>query len=241
MYFTQPWYNIILCGSLGSKHHLTHSLCWCIMLAMVQLKDLITVKHGKATTVQDSLEKCLTEKQQILNRWAEYCSELYNHKANGDPTVLNCPRQTQSMAIPSFAKKWRLQYNHWRKGKSAGVDNIPAKLVQAGVITALTTICNTIWQRGEWWTPWIQSLVITLFKKGNLQQCKNYPTISLISHQAKSCWRSNWKDWSHKWRRSSLKNRQASEQAEATQSRSSTYKSYVKNISSTNKTSTMSS
>ena len=72
-----------------------------------------------------------------------------------------------------------------KKGKSAGVDDIPAKLVQAGgedVITALTTICNKIWQTGEWQTPWIQSLVITLPKKGNLQQCQNYRTISLISH-----------------------------------------------------------
>ncbi|WP_368857485.1 reverse transcriptase domain-containing protein, partial [Thiolapillus sp.] len=75
-----------------------------------------------------------------------------------------------------------------KKGKSAGVDNIPAELVQAGgedVITALTTICNKIWQTGEWPTPWTQSLVITLPKKGNLQQCQNYRTISLISHPSK--------------------------------------------------------
>ena len=40
-----------------------------------------------------------------------------------------------------------------KKGKSAGVDNIPAKLVQTdgvNVITALTTICNKTWQTGEW-------------------------------------------------------------------------------------------
>ena len=75
-----------------------------------------------------------------------------------------------------------------KKGKSAGVDNIPAELVQAGgedAITALTTICNRIWQAGEWPTPWTQSLVITLPKKGNLQQCQNYRTISLISHPSK--------------------------------------------------------
>ena len=75
-----------------------------------------------------------------------------------------------------------------KKGKSAGVDNIPAELVQAGgedVITALTTICNRIWQTGEWPIPWTQSLVITLPKKGNLQQCQNYRTISLIIHQSK--------------------------------------------------------
>ena len=75
-----------------------------------------------------------------------------------------------------------------KKGKSAGVDNIPAELVQAGgedVITALTTICNKIWQTGEWPTPWTQSLAITLPKKGNLQQCQNYRTIDLISHSRK--------------------------------------------------------
>ena len=75
-----------------------------------------------------------------------------------------------------------------KKGKSAGVDNIPADLVQAGredVITALTTKCNKIWQTGELPTPWTQSLVITLPKKGNLQQCQNYRAISLISHPSK--------------------------------------------------------
>ena len=55
------------------------------------VKELTTVKQGKATTVQDRSGKCFTEEQQILNRWTEYCSELYNHKANGDASVLNCP------------------------------------------------------------------------------------------------------------------------------------------------------
>ena len=75
-----------------------------------------------------------------------------------------------------------------KKGKSAGVNNILAELVQAGgedVITTLTTVCNKIWQTGEWPTPWTQSLVFTLPKKGNLQQCQNYRTISLISHPSK--------------------------------------------------------
>ena len=57
------------------------------------VKDLTTVKQGKATTVQDHSGKCLTEEeQQILNRWTEYCSALYNYKVNGDPSVLNCPQ-----------------------------------------------------------------------------------------------------------------------------------------------------
>ena len=42
-------------------------------------------------------------------------------------------------------------------GKSAGVDNIPAELVQADgetIIDVLTEICDRIWRTGEWATPW---------------------------------------------------------------------------------------
>ena len=53
------------------------------------------------------------------------------------------------------------------------------------MIDMLLTICNKIWQSGDWPTPWTQSLVITLPKKGNLQQCQNYRTISLICHPSK--------------------------------------------------------
>ena len=83
------------------------------------VKALTTVKRRKATTVQDRSEKCLTEEREILDRWTEYCSELYNLQANGEPSALNCtiqrpmeihqywtvPRQTQRMTTPSFAKR----------------------------------------------------------------------------------------------------------------------------------------
>ena len=53
------------------------------------------------------------------------------------------------------------------------------------MIDILTSICNNIWKTGEWPTTWTESLVITLPKKGNLQLCQNYRTISLISHPSK--------------------------------------------------------
>ena len=56
------------------------------------VKDLSTVKQGKATPVQDRSGKCLRTEHQILNGWTEYCCELYNYKANGDSSVLDCPQ-----------------------------------------------------------------------------------------------------------------------------------------------------
>ena len=53
------------------------------------------------------------------------------------------------------------------------------------MIDVLTEICNRNWRTGEWPTPWTQSLIITLPKKGNLQLYQNYRTISLISHSSK--------------------------------------------------------
>ena len=69
------------------------------------VKDLTTVKQGKATTVQDRSGKCLTEEGQILNRWMEYCSELYNHKANGDPSVLSCSQTNTEDGHPILRKE----------------------------------------------------------------------------------------------------------------------------------------
>ena len=152
------------------------------------MKDLTTVKQGKATTVQDRSGKCYTEERQTLNRRTEYCSELYNHKANGDPPVLNCPQTHTEYDHPILRKELEATVQSLKKEKSAGVDKFPAEVAQGGVddvITAVTTICNKIWQRGEWPTLWTQSLVITLPKKGNLQQCQNYRTTSLIIHPSK--------------------------------------------------------
>ena len=53
------------------------------------------------------------------------------------------------------------------------------------MIDVLTEICNRVWRTGEWSTPWTQSLIITLIKKGKLQLCQNYRTISLNSHSSK--------------------------------------------------------
>ena len=42
-----------------------------------------------------------------------------------------------------------------------------------------------IWKQKKWPKEWTKSLVIPLPKKGNLKQCQNYRTISLISHPSK--------------------------------------------------------
>ena len=160
------------------------------------VKDLTSSKQGRTTTIQENKKtktkkqngKRLTEDKDILNRWTEYCSKLYNHKAKGDPEILKHPPVTNTDSHPILLEEVEAAVKSLKPGKSAGVDNIPAELLQAGgetMIDVLLNICNKIWQTGEWPTPWTQSPIITLPKKGNVLQCQNYRTLSLISHASK--------------------------------------------------------
>ena len=141
------------------------------------VKDLTSEKQGRSSTIQNKSGKCLTEEKEILSRWTEYCSELYNYDSCGENTVLDCSKPPEDDLQPILREEVEIAVASLKKGKSAGVDNIPAELVQAGgetMIDVLTEICDRIWRTGEWPTPWSQSLIITLPKKGNLQLCQNY-------------------------------------------------------------------
>ena len=152
------------------------------------VKELTSSKQGRTTTIEDKAGICLTEEQDILKRLTEYCPELYTHSTTGDPKVLDVPPPTNNDSYPILREEAEAQVKSLKNGRSAGMHNIPSELVQAGgedMIDMLLIICNKIWQTGEWPTPWTQSLIITLPKKGNLQLCQNYRTISLISHPSK--------------------------------------------------------
>ena len=100
--------------------------------------------------------------------------------------MLDVPPPINNDSYPILQEEVEAAAKSLKKGKSAGVDNSPSELVQAGgeaMIDMLLIICNKIWQTGEWPTPWTQSLIITLPKKGSL--CQNYSTISLINHPSK--------------------------------------------------------
>ena len=102
--------------------------------------------------------------------------------------MLNVPPATNIANHPILRKEVEAAVKSLKKGKSAGVDNIPAELRQQereAMVNTILIICNKIWRTGEWPTPWTKSLLITLPKKGNLQLCQNCRTISLISHPGK--------------------------------------------------------
>ena len=154
-----------------------------------QLVRELTRKEGnRSSPILDKDGNCLTEDNHILKRWTEYCAELYSHKTSGDPEVLIVSPPSNKGDFPILREEVEMAINRLKKGKSPGVDNIPAELIQAGgdvMVEAFSAICNYIWRTGHWPKVWTQSLIITIPKKGNIQLCQNYRTISLISHSSK--------------------------------------------------------
>lgn len=67
-----------------------------------------------------------------------------------------------------------------KKEKSVGVDNFTSRIQASGetMINVLTKFCNKIWRTGDLQTPWTESLIITLSRKGS-------PASSVI--RVKSC------------------------------------------------------
>ena len=74
----------------------------------------------------------------------------------GDPEVFKHPPVTNTDSHPILQEEVEAAVKSLKPGKSAGVNNIPAELLQAGgetMIDVLLNICNKIWQTGEWPTP----------------------------------------------------------------------------------------
>ena len=68
------------------------------------VQDLTGTKQERTTTIQEIGGTRLTENEDILKRWTEYCSEQYIYRAAGDPEVLNVsPAINQSINQISIA------------------------------------------------------------------------------------------------------------------------------------------
>ena len=94
--------------------------------------DRTSTKQERTITIQDNGGTYLTENGNILKKRTDYCSELCNYRATGDSEVLNVPPATNNANHPILRKEAEAAVKSLKKGKSAGMDNIPAELLQQG-------------------------------------------------------------------------------------------------------------
>ena len=62
------------------------------------------------------------------------------------------------------------------------------ELIQHGgevAMRGIHNICQRAWEEETFPEMWTKSVIVTIPKKGDLQQCENYRTISLVVHASK--------------------------------------------------------
>lgn len=147
------------------------------------VKSLSKTKfQPKLNTIQAADGQLITEPESIAKRWKEYSEELYSAEDTNIPTV---PFDKEPPPLRSEVEK---AINGIKVGRSAGPDDIPIELIQAGgssVVNRMHQICCDVWETGVWPDDWGQSVFIPLLKKGDATECSNYRTISLVSHASK--------------------------------------------------------
>ena len=117
-----------------------------------------------------------------------YCGKLYkNQDGDNDNNRLDqrCDYDGEPLPLRSEVE-WAL--GNIGNGKAPGMDDIPIELWKAAGeegVDILWRICKLIWTKGEWPKDWCRAVFIPIPKKGNLKECSNYRTISLIVHASK--------------------------------------------------------
>ena len=88
--------------------------------------------------------------------------------------------------ILEYEVKWAL--GSITMNKASGGDDIPVELFQIvkdDAVKVLHSICQQIWKTQQWPHDWKRSVFFPIPKKGNTNECSNYPTIAPISHASK--------------------------------------------------------
>ena len=84
-------------------------------------------------------------------------------------------------------KEIDLAIKEMKNWKATGVDEIPIELVKylAEGKKEILSLCNMIYNEGEWPEEFMETVLLPIPKRSNVKKCKEFRTISLISHTAK--------------------------------------------------------
>ena len=149
------------------------------------VRELTNKWAAKSDVINDKNGSTLTEEDDIKQRWAEYSSTLYQRRPGDVLPVMEVPEIKEPLPLKSEVEQALRQI---KSGKDPGVDDLPIEIWKATGevgVELLWRLCIKIWTCGEWPSEWCRAIFLPLPKKGNLKECSNYRTISLIVHASK--------------------------------------------------------
>src|SRR3984885_13144471 len=151
----------------------------------------------KLMAIKNETGKVLMNTEDIIQRWTDYCSELYKGQLD-ENIVREVIAELKEITPPTedmentendiLEDEVRGAIQRLKNNKSPGNDGITGEMIKSGgeiVVRELHQIINTAWEEGYTPSEWKKSILVILHKKGSPLECGNYRTIALISHLAK--------------------------------------------------------
>ncbi|KAK2182861.1 hypothetical protein NP493_333g02107 [Ridgeia piscesae] len=147
---------------------------------MKQLYDITRKLAGKYKhtdrPIKDKNGNVLTSDEDQLKRWKEHFEKLLTGHHLRTLHTSHCER-------PSKAEIENAIY-HIKRGNASGPDKIPAEAIKAGIETSTEILHDLfwkIWEQEEIPTEWKEGYLVKLPKKGDMQECKTYRGIMILS------------------------------------------------------------
>uniref|UniRef100_A0A8D8VTC7 Craniofacial development protein 2 n=1 Tax=Cacopsylla melanoneura TaxID=428564 RepID=A0A8D8VTC7_9HEMI len=141
------------------------------------------VKKGTGGKLTDRDGRIIINLEEKKAEWKEYIETLFHDTRPEEPLELS-----DGSGPTILADEVRAAIKQLKQGKAAGPDQILSeffKLFDDISIKWITQIFNRIYDTGKLPKDWLKSEFITLPKKPCAKQCKDYRTISLMSHLLK--------------------------------------------------------
>ena len=142
----------------------------------------------KANNITNKNGEPIYMAQDKVARWVEYIEELYN--SNDEEIKLEEEEgvDTEEKGDPILRSEFNTALKELKKGKAAGVDEIPGEVLQnmgEDALNKLYDIICSIYETGEMPRDFKRSAIVTIPKKAGADKCELYRTISLLSHASK--------------------------------------------------------
>nr|VZI36615.1 unnamed protein product [Spirometra erinaceieuropaei] len=143
---------------------------------------------GTAPLLSADGSTLLTERTQILQRWAEHFRGVLNRPSViSDAAIARLPQVETNVDLdlpPSLQETIRAVHQ-LSSGKAPGSDAIPAEVYKHGVpqlMDQLTALFQEMWRQGEVPQDFKDATIVHLYKrKGNRQVCDNHRGVSLLN------------------------------------------------------------
>ena len=143
---------------------------------------------GSSTMLSANGKKLITDKNKIVERWAEHFDGVLNLPSSINDAAIQCLPQVAvnpELDIPPSEDEVAKAIKQMSCGKAPGHDAIPAEVFKSGgppLLTKVTELFKSFWDNETLPQEFKDATIVHIYKrKGNKRSCDNHSGISLLA------------------------------------------------------------